>query len=362
MNLEIQAARAFAAALDWRYSPIFSRQLALAGLFMLAACLEAGPYAPAAGKPGSEAVAASDPAIAAWAEDYTGYSPGEDLSDAWQNPEKALGPAEASESNTGMDVVSLGNGGSIVLTFGNGFGDGPGWDLAIFENSFSDTFLELAFVEVSSDGENYFRFPNDSLTPAPVGAFGSIDTTHVSGLAGKYRKGFGTPFDLAELADKARLDISQVRYVRIVDIAGGGSDFDTSGDPIYDPFRTVASAGFDLDAAAVRYPAPAHPVLAYFPGASALAGGWFRSGWFGVFHGGAFPWIWHNRHGWLYCAGAGGNSLWLYDSALDWLWTSPAAYPFLWRASSGEWLWFYTGSKNPRWFYLPGTGRLQPVP
>ena len=52
-------------------------------------------------------------------------------------------------------VVSLGDGGSAILTFTSPITNGAGFDFAVFENSFSDVFLELAFVEVSSDGINY---------------------------------------------------------------------------------------------------------------------------------------------------------------------------------------------------------------
>ena len=77
----------------------------------------------------------------------------------------ALGPADAYDFGTGLPstspttVVSLGDGGSITLTFAHPLSDGTGPDLAVFENAFNDTFLELAFVEVSSDGANFVRFP-----------------------------------------------------------------------------------------------------------------------------------------------------------------------------------------------------------
>jgi len=122
----------------------------------------------------------------------------------------------------------------------------------VFENSFSDTFLELGYVEVSSDGVNFFRFGNDSLTESPVGGFGAVDPTDIGGFAGKYRQGYGTPFDLALLIDTSGLlDTNNVKWVRIVDIVGDGGCLDTSGDVIYDPYPTMGSAGFDLDAIGV---------------------------------------------------------------------------------------------------------------
>jgi hypothetical protein len=208
----------------------------------------AGPYAPAAEQPGSTAVSKNDQAIVAWATDWQDYRPGEAVDLQWQTPALALGPAR----ETSFDIVCLGRGGEITMVFAGGIGNGPGWDFAVFENSFSDTFLELAYVEVSSDGIHFFQFPSDSLTPGPVGGFGSLDPTDVNGLAGKYRQGWGTPFDLAELAYIGpELNVNRIRYVRIVDVVGDGGDVDTSGDVIYDPYPTVGSAGFDLDAVGV---------------------------------------------------------------------------------------------------------------
>ncbi len=213
--------------------------------------LLAGPYAPAAGQPGSTAIASENPAIVAWATEIVEYAPGTELDAAFQTPLRALGPAEGNAA----DVVSLGRGGSITLGFADPIRDGLGFDFAVFENAFSDTFLELGFVEVSSNGVDFFRFPSDSLTAGPVTAFGSVDPTEVHQLAGKYRAGYGTPFDLGQLEglDDSRLDLTRITQVRIVDVVGDGSDADADGDPIYDPYPTVGSAGFDLDAVGVLH-------------------------------------------------------------------------------------------------------------
>ena len=99
-------------------------------------------------------------------------------------------------------VVSLGDAGEATLTFEYTIYDGPGWDFAVFENSFNDSYLELAFVEVSSDGVNFQRFPAVSNTQdsIQIDGFGNIDATKINNLAGKYRSLYGTPFDLADLA------------------------------------------------------------------------------------------------------------------------------------------------------------------
>ncbi|NOZ01037.1 MAG: hypothetical protein GXP54_04010 [Deltaproteobacteria bacterium] len=126
----------------------------------------------------------------------------------------------------------------------------------MFENGIDDSFLELAFVEVSSDGFVFVRFPAVYLGNEQIGAFGPVDTTKVGDLAGKYRQGFGTPFDLSDLADRPEvldgsLDIENVGYVRLVDVVGDGNANDCRGHPVYDPYPTTGSAGFDLDAVAV---------------------------------------------------------------------------------------------------------------
>lgn len=217
---------------------------------LIANSVWAGPFSPAAGVAGSTAVSKDDSSIVQWATGYQNYNPGTNVIDTWKTPEKALGKAIGDS----YDIVSLGDKGSITLTFGGSIYDGAGYDFAIFENSFSDTFLELAFVEVSSNGTDFFRFTNYSLTPKPVGAFGAVDPTNIDGLAGKHRQGYGTPFDLASLASASPLlDINNVQYIRLVDIAGDGSEFDSIGNKIYDPYKTAQSGGFDLDAIGVRY-------------------------------------------------------------------------------------------------------------
>lgn len=160
-------------------------------------------------------------------------------------------------------VVSLGDGGVAVLSFDGYIYNGPGYDFAIFENGISDTFLELAFVEVSSDGINYFRFPSTSLsdTNVQINSFGSVDATKIDNLAGKYRIQYGTPFDLDILKGITGLDINRVISMRIVDAVGciqsAYATRDSHGNMVNDlwptPFNTC---GFDLDAVGVIHLTP----------------------------------------------------------------------------------------------------------
>ncbi len=235
------------------------------------------PYPGAVGAADSTAIPKDDSAIVAWASAVVNYSPGTQVDATWQDSTKGLGAAQG----TSYEIVCLGRGGQITLTFAQAIYDGTSDDFAVFENSFSDQFLELAWVEVSSDGTHFVRFPNFSQTISPVGGFGTVDAKKVHGFAGKYRAGYGTPFDLAEikaayaaavaddelfptsysddlLANYPYVDFDDIRYVRLIDVVGDGTQQSAlrqanadAGYTLYDPYPTVGSAGFDLDAVAV---------------------------------------------------------------------------------------------------------------
>lgn len=247
-------------------------------LFLITALLHAqGPYAPAAGMPGSTAISKDSSIIVSWAsgafilrgfvqaDDTTVYAD-ESNKASFGHHFHAMGAAEGSST----EVVSLGDGGMATLTFDRIIYNGPGADFAVFENSFGDTFLELAFVEVSSDGINYSRFPAHSLTPTDVqtGAWDETNPTQIHNLAGKYRQGFGTPFDLCELAPNPLVDINFIRFIRIVDVVGSinpvyGS-VDSQGNLINDPYPTpFNSGGFDLDGVAVLHGNVQNPLLGF---------------------------------------------------------------------------------------------------
>jgi len=217
--------------------------------------VDAASEAPRAGLDdlsGTDAVPLADPRVVGWAGAVVApVAWGTDLLPKWQETGRALGPCTGDP----LDVVSLGNGGTLAVTFDPPIADGPGPDLAVFENGITDTFLELAWVEVSSDGATFVRFPAFYDGDAPVSAYAGHDRALIHGFAGRYRVGFGTPFDLAELAadpavTRGALDLAAVRVVRLVDVVGDGSRLDGAGHPIYDPTPTVESAGFDLDAVA----------------------------------------------------------------------------------------------------------------
>ncbi|MBN2892455.1 MAG: T9SS type A sorting domain-containing protein [Bacteroidales bacterium] len=169
------------------------------------------------------------------------------------------------EANGIMDVVSLGDGGSAVLTFNPPITNGEGFDFAVFENALlvqnepEMAFLELAFVEVSSDGENFYRFSATSNEPFlhQIGSFDYLNCNNFNNLAGKYPTFYGTPFDLEELAEYSdELNLNRITHVKIIDVIGSiNEDYashDNYGNIINDPYPTpFNTGGFDLDAVGV---------------------------------------------------------------------------------------------------------------
>ncbi len=194
------------------------------------------------------------------------------------------GPLGGGLTNGSVDVVVLGTGGSITVGFNVTIQDGPGADFLAFENGFSfvtpsDIFAEVAFVEVSSDGVNFARFPSRyGGPPVQQPPFGTLPMGTFAGLVGgmpgianvatnvippedPVRAG-GEAFDLAELATDPLVvggfvDLSAITQVRFVD-APEGVSLDSLGNPIWD--HGGASGSADLDAVVVvNHPATATP-------------------------------------------------------------------------------------------------------
>ncbi len=220
-------------------------------------------FPPPAGQAGSTAIFKDSSIFVGWATQCV-------VNLGYQNiANTSLGYAAVGDNTSALGiagtggVVSLGDGGEAIVQFQRPVFNGPGWDFAVFENSFSDSYLELAFVEVSSDGINFFRFPSVSNTQnlIQVNAFDTIDATKIHNLAGKYRALYGTPFDLEELDNIAGLDINNITHVKIIDVVGSIQSayarYDSNNNIINDPWPTeFASSGFDLDAVGVIHQLP----------------------------------------------------------------------------------------------------------
>lgn len=220
-------------------------------------------FAPQAGKAGTTAIPSSSSIFQCWANNCAllrGYMDIDSTSigcTSYGEYGHALNPPDGA-------VVSLGDSGVATLSFPGNIYNGPGYDFAVFENGFinasndSQSFMELAFVEVSSDGVRFFRFPAQSAiqNTAQVPGFGVyLYANQVHNLAGKYIGGFGTPFDLEDLQSEPGLDIYNITHVRIIDVIGDirkHKCYDSAGRIINDPYPTkFSTGGFDLDAVGV---------------------------------------------------------------------------------------------------------------
>ncbi len=155
-------------------------------------------------------------------------------------------------------VLSIGDAGEAIVTFDYPISNGEGPDFAVFENGFNNSFLELAFVEVSSDGIHFVRFPATSLsdTSVQLDNNAAMDATKLNNLAGKYKANYGTPFDLEELKDSVGLNLKAITHIKILDVVGSINPMfgsrDAKNNLINDPYPTpYPSAGFDLDAVGV---------------------------------------------------------------------------------------------------------------
>jgi hypothetical protein len=202
---------------------------------------------------------------------------------AFADPNYALGaPRGGGTTSNSIDCYCLGNGGSLTLGFDlpqspRAIVNSPGRDFIVSENSFyqdedpTRAFAEMMWVEVSSNGVDFARFPAHSRIAMPVGPFGTIDPALTKGFAGvmpvlanvdendidpfDLQTAGGDSFDLEWLtgdpnvvAGAVNLDL--IRYVRLVDVIGNGASLDSSGQPLYDP-TGVGIGGADVDSVAV---------------------------------------------------------------------------------------------------------------
>ena len=233
-----------------------------------------------------------NPIFKGWATAVADYVPAPGVDVLWADPGNALGPVAGDK----LDIVSLGDlsrqqidqgmePGRITLSFDEPIRQQEGYEFVVFENGFTSDaswstgsvagqmFAELGYVEVSTNGVDFARFPAVSLTSEPLGSYGTMEISNVYNLAGKHPNGTGTPFDLLEIAGEPNVvsglvDINDIRYVRIVDIPGSGDFYDqavmnidpasgavrdyySDNHPIYDAWVTFGSGGVDIEAVGV---------------------------------------------------------------------------------------------------------------
>ncbi len=173
-------------------------------------------------------------------------------------------------------TLTLGNSGHVTVGFNVVIVNGVGYDFIVFENPFSvngntdEVFAELVYVEVSTDNVSFARFPSISTTAAPVGNKG-ININNVTNLGGVHPvlahafennlnpfnpdEAGGDPFDLDDLLNdplvqNGLVNLDDINYIRLIDIPGDGSCFDSRGHPIYDPTEPLID-GADIDAISI---------------------------------------------------------------------------------------------------------------
>ena len=156
-------------------------------------------------------------------------------------------PAPAPGGAASLDVLSLGDGGEIVLSFmSHPLVDGPGPDLQVFENVFlgsgdpRNPYADVGVVSVSVDGDTWHTFRYD-YHPA-----GADVLARFEGFAGLRAGG--------DLFDLATVGLNEARYVRIQDAGAAGAPdtrlLDADGEFVDDPGNACCpgtSQGFDLD-------------------------------------------------------------------------------------------------------------------
>jgi len=205
-----------------------------------------------------------------YAVQVTDYAPG---AGGESGATEALGPPSGAGLFSGsIATATLGVGGSVTLEFAGHCVNGPGTDLLVCENPFlvagtSDSFAETCFVEVSSDGAHFARFPvSYTGLPGPFLPYTGAPMAWYGGLAGvrpvlanpplgpdplDVVHAGGDAFDLSSLLDHPAVlagdvNLDAIRWVRMLDIETGLAT-DDQGVPIWDCGIDTSSSA-DIDA------------------------------------------------------------------------------------------------------------------
>ena len=204
----------------------------------------AGGLAGAAGafaRPADFPDCGSSPSIFATASPGHSFGPGQDVGQD-EFPEPLLGPPLGGGTAGGsVDVVSLGESGSVTLEFADNYIiDESGPDFLVFENPFliggdpENPYAELGEVAVSQDGDAWLTFPCERRS-YPYGSCAGwhpvlAGDEEIAGGHPDAEDWGGDPFDLADVG------LAWARYVRVTDVDDGSAKV------------------FDLDALAIIHP------------------------------------------------------------------------------------------------------------
>ncbi|MEZ5979177.1 MAG: hypothetical protein R3F34_13270 [Planctomycetota bacterium] len=213
-----------------------------------------------------------------YATQVVNFTPGPFTGPPFDDPLHALGGPTGGGLLTGsLDVVTLGIGGSLTLGFDRTITDGPGADFTVFENAIgvqSEAYLtvysEVVFVEVSTNGVDWARFPVDYEGPnATTGQYNGMRWGTYARMAGDVPTASnvltngidpfdpvvsgGNAFDLRDLEQDpavvaGKVNLRRIHFVRLVDCENG-MWVDVEGETIWDNGGLTGSA--DIDAVAV---------------------------------------------------------------------------------------------------------------
>lgn len=177
---------------------------------------------------------------------------------AWfGEPENALGKANG-------QLVSFGDAGYAIVQFDSPISNQSGYDFAVFSNSMfsppnqtEKAFVELAFIEVSSDGVNYERFPaiSNMQYETQITSFQSVEWNQYHNFAGLYPLYYGVPFNLDDIPGDI-VDKNNITHIKIIDAIGcinpDYASYDSQGNIVNFAWPTPFwQGGFDLDAVAL---------------------------------------------------------------------------------------------------------------
>lgn len=191
------------------------------------------------------------------------YEPGRGVDRGFADPARALGvPQGAGGTMQSLDVVTLGESGRLTLGFDQPITNGPGADFIVFENAFFAglsllSFGEVVFVEVSTNGKDFARFPTSYVGPdRAIGPYGALPPGSWRGLAGTTpvfanpdisphidtrdpARAGGDAFDLEDLRShwlvkRGTVNLFRITAIRLVDVVDGAHK-DAQGRQIRDP-------------------------------------------------------------------------------------------------------------------------------
>lgn len=87
----------------------------------------------------------------------------------------------------------------------------------------------------------------------------------------------------------------------------------------------------------------------------ANAAGWKYVEWLGWISDADYPWIYHEKLGWIQVSAINPEELWVWQERIDWSYTAAGIFPMVFRYSDGTWLQLQFGNEPGEFNLLPTT-------